>query len=111
MSNWLQDCTQNMVVNGSMSRCRSVTNGAPPGSVLGLMHFNIFISDINSGIECNLSRFAECVTWLRHLGDRFEQRAQENLVRFNKSLFHQGMAYAWNPSEYLASGRLPCRKN
>jgi len=61
------------------------------GSVLGL--FNTFISDINSGIECALSKLADDAklygaihkpegsdTVQRDL-DRFEQRAQVKLVR------------------------------
>ena len=52
MKNWLQDRVQRVVVNISMSRRRSVMSGAPQVSVLALMLFNIFISDINSKVKC-----------------------------------------------------------
>jgi len=32
--------------------------GAPQGSVLGLALFNIFVGDMDSGIECIFSKFA-----------------------------------------------------
>ena len=47
------------MVNGSLCKWRFVTSNVPRGSVLGPILFSIFISGIDDGIECALSKFAD----------------------------------------------------
>ncbi|PKU27132.1 rna-directed dna polymerase from mobile element jockey- hypothetical protein [Limosa lapponica baueri] len=58
MRNWLDSCTQRIAVNGSTFKWKPVTSGIPQGSVLGPVLFIVFVGDVESGIECTLSKFA-----------------------------------------------------
>uniref|UniRef100_K7F1H0 Reverse transcriptase domain-containing protein n=1 Tax=Pelodiscus sinensis TaxID=13735 RepID=K7F1H0_PELSI len=94
--NWLDNHTQRVVINGSQSCWKGITSRVPQGSVLGLALFNIFINDVDIGIESTLIKFADDTKLggvataledrviIQNDLDKLEKWSEVNRMKFNK---------------------------
>ena len=91
------------MINGSFSNWEVVTSGVPRSSVLGPVLFNIFINDLDEGVQGMIIKFADN-TKLNKIANALEDRnkIQNDLDRMedwaeNNNEIQQGLVQSASP--------------
>jgi len=59
VKNWLNSRAEGVVTNRATSDWWPVTSAVPQGSIPGSILFNIYINDLETGVECTAGTFPD----------------------------------------------------
>ncbi|CAM5097662.1 unnamed protein product [Natator depressus] len=84
IENWLKDKEQRVGINGKFSEWRGVTSGVPQESVLGPILFNLFINDLEKGVNSEVAKFADDTKLLKIVKTKADcEELQKDLTKLS----------------------------
>ncbi|CAM5105037.1 unnamed protein product [Natator depressus] len=84
IENWLKDREQRVGIDGKFSAWRGVISGVPQGSVLEPILFNLFINDLEKGVNGEVAKFADDTKLLKIVKTKADcEELQKDLTKLS----------------------------
>ncbi|CAM4534756.1 unnamed protein product [Lepidochelys kempii] len=84
IENWLKDREQWVGINGKFSEWKGVSSGVPQGSVLGPILFNLFINNLEKGVNSEVAKFADDTKLLKIVKTKADcEELQKDLTKLS----------------------------
>uniref|UniRef100_A0A8C3IBY2 Reverse transcriptase domain-containing protein n=1 Tax=Chrysemys picta bellii TaxID=8478 RepID=A0A8C3IBY2_CHRPI len=84
IENWLKDREQRVEINGKFSEWRGVTSGVLQASGLGPILFNLFINDLEKGVNSEMAKFADDTKLLKIVKTKADcEELQKDLIKLS----------------------------
>ena len=102
---WLTDRIQRVVIDGEVSRWKSVLSGVPQRSVLGPILFLVYINDLEEGVTGKIFKFADdtkLFTKTKEIGDK--KKLQDDIDKLVKWSEKWQMLFNIGKCKYLHIG-------
>ena len=101
LPNFLRNRKQRVVVNGQTSSWADVNAGVPQGSILGPLHFLIYINDLAAGLSSNAKLFADDTSLFSviHDANTTAKELNNDLVKISRWAYQWKMSFNPDPSK------------
>ena len=101
---------QRVALNGFCSNYSDIESGVPQGSVLGPLHFLVYINDLEKGLKSNVKLFADDTMLYLVVSDPQASDINHDLELINRWALQWKMAFNPDPNKQATEILFSCKK-